>query len=48
VSGKDAERLGLAIERFGQEHELTIERGAPTLEDAFIHLMRDARDQYEK
>jgi ABC-2 type transport system ATP-binding protein len=47
VSGKDAQRLELAIERFGQEHELKIERGAPTLEDAFIHLMRDARDQYE-
>jgi ABC-2 type transport system ATP-binding protein len=47
VSGKDAERLGFAIEQFGQEHGLTVARGAPTLEDAFIHLMRDARDQYE-
>ncbi len=47
VSGKDAEVLELAIERFGREHALTTERGAPTLEDAFIHLMRDARDQYE-
>ncbi len=47
VSGRDAELLGLAIEDFGREHELLIERGTPSLEDAFIHLMRDARDQFE-
>jgi hypothetical protein len=47
VSGKDAEQMGQAVGQFGLEHGLAIERGAPTLEDAFIHLMRDARDQYE-
>lgn len=47
VSGRDAELLGLAIEQFGREHELLIERGTSSLEDAFIHLMRDARDQFE-
>jgi ABC-2 type transport system ATP-binding protein len=47
VSGKNAEQMGQAVGQFGREHELAIERGAPTLEDAFIHLMRDARDQYE-
>ncbi|MBI5890296.1 MAG: ABC transporter ATP-binding protein [Nitrosomonadales bacterium] len=47
VSGNDAELLGLAIEQYGRNHELLIARGAPSLEDAFIHLMRDARDQFE-
>jgi ABC-2 type transport system ATP-binding protein len=47
VSGRDAELLGLAIEQFGREHELLIERGTPSLEDAFIHLMRDAQDQFD-
>ncbi len=47
VSGKDAERLAAALTQFGQQHQLQIERGTPSLEDAFIHLMRDARDQFE-
>ncbi len=47
VSGKDAEQLGVAIKQFGSAHELSVEPGTPTLEDAFIHLMRDARDQFE-
>ena len=47
VSGKDAELLGLAIEQFGREHRLLVEQGASSLEDAFIHMMRDARDQFE-
>jgi ABC-2 type transport system ATP-binding protein len=47
VSGKDAELLGLSIEQFGREHRLMIERGTSSLEDAFIHMMRDARDQFE-
>jgi ABC-2 type transport system ATP-binding protein len=47
VSGRDAELLGLAIEQFGLEHKLLVERGTSSLEDAFIHLMRDARDQFE-
>jgi ABC-2 type transport system ATP-binding protein len=47
VSGKDAELLGLSIEQFGLKHRLMIERGTSSLEDAFIHMMRDARDQFE-
>jgi len=47
VSGKDAARLGFEIEQYSREHELLVEQGTPTLEDAFIHLMRDARDQFE-
>ncbi len=46
VSGRDAELLGLAIEQFARDHQLLIERSAPSLEDAFIHLMRDAQDQF--
>jgi ABC-2 type transport system ATP-binding protein len=46
VSGKDAERLEAALAQFGQQNGLLIERGMPSLEDAFIHLMRDARDQF--
>lgn len=47
VSGKNAEQLGLAVEQFGRDHQLSVARGTPSLEDAFIHLMRDARDQFE-
>ena len=47
VSGKDAALLGLVIEQYSREHELLVESGTPSLEDAFIHLMRDAHDQFE-
>ncbi|HEY0665746.1 MAG TPA: ABC transporter ATP-binding protein [Gallionella sp.] len=47
VSGRDAELLGLAIEQFGLEHKLLVERGTSSLEDAFIHLMHGARDPFE-
>ena len=47
VSGKNAELLEQAINQFGRDHGLLIERSAATLEDAFIHLMRDTRDQFE-
>ncbi|MDD5056976.1 MAG: ABC transporter ATP-binding protein [Sideroxydans sp.] len=47
VSGRDAGRLETALTQFGRQHRLQIERGTPSLEDAFIHLMRDARDQFE-
>ena len=48
VSGRDAELLELEITQYGKDNELLVERDAPSLEDAFIHLMRDARDQFEK
>lgn len=47
VSGKDAERLRPAIEHFAQTQHLQVMRGNSSLEDAFIHLMRGAQDQFE-
>ena len=47
VSGKSAEQLALTIEKFGRENDLLVEPSTASLEDAFIHLMRDARDQFE-
>ncbi|WP_137936940.1 ABC transporter ATP-binding protein [Chitinivorax sp. B] len=47
VSGQDEELLGQYLTAFGQDHGLTITRVAPSLEDAFIHLMRDTRDQFQ-
>jgi ABC-2 type transport system ATP-binding protein len=46
VSGKNPDILGLALEKFAHEHGLLIERSTATLEDTFIHLMRDTRDQF--
>lgn len=46
VSGKDAALLEGSITQFGGAHKLIIAHDAPSLEDAFIHLMRDARDQF--
>lgn len=44
VSGRDARLLESSLHGFAQAHDLHIERGEPTLEDAFIHLMRGADD----
>ena len=46
VCGKDALALGAAISNYGKAHELVVEAGSSTLEDTFIHLMRDAQDQF--
>ena len=46
VSGKDTKLLGLVLAKFVKEHDLLVEPGANSLEDAFIHLMRDAHDQF--
>jgi ABC-2 type transport system ATP-binding protein len=48
VSGKDAERLEPELRQFGRQNGLQIDHSTPSLEDAFIHLMRGARDQFEK
>jgi ABC-2 type transport system ATP-binding protein len=48
VSGKDADQLQSTLMQFGKQHGLQTELSTPSLEDAFIHLMRDARDQFEK
>lgn len=47
VSGKDAGKLGAAIAEYGKSHALWVGHGAPSLEDAFVHLMRNAHDQFE-
>jgi len=46
VSGKDASALGAAISGYGKSHDLLVEPGSSTLEDTFIHLMRNAQDQF--
>lgn len=46
VSGDDVERLDAGTARFRAEPELQWERGEPTLEDAFIHLMAEAQDNF--
>lgn len=47
VSGEDAAILKPQIEQFGRDHQLLIEQVHPSLEDAFIRLMRDSRDQFQ-
>lgn len=47
VSGKDAALLEHSITEYGRAQGLIVEYDDPSLEDAFIHLMRDARDQFE-
>jgi ABC-2 type transport system ATP-binding protein len=48
VSGKRPEQMESSLADFCLLNGLQIERSTPSLEDAFIHLMRDARDQFEK
>ena len=44
VSGQDAAALGESMTRFGQEMGLPVDRVSPSLEDAFIYLMRHSQD----
>ncbi|WP_114393051.1 ABC transporter ATP-binding protein [Oleisolibacter albus] len=46
VSGGDGARLDAAVAAFQQMPDLRWSRGLPTLEDAFIHLMGGARDNF--
>ena len=46
VSGVDAQKLRASLEAFVQGSALRLDAIEPSLEDAFIHLMRDSRDQY--
>ena len=46
VSGDDGATLDAATARFRDEAALRWERGEPTLEDAFIHLMASAPDNF--
>jgi ABC-2 type transport system ATP-binding protein len=44
--GRDASLLEQSVKGYAQQHALHVEPGIPNLEDAFIHLMRDTRDQF--
>lgn len=48
VSGRDGGTMGAAISQFCAAHSLKAELGNSSLEDAFIHLMRNTRDQFEE
>ncbi|MBB5018296.1 ABC-2 type transport system ATP-binding protein [Chitinivorax tropicus] len=47
VSGQDARLLSAQLAQFCQAHGLNLQAAPPSLEDAFIHLMRDARDPFQ-
>ncbi len=46
VSGKDADRLAATLAPYRNTPGLTFEAAVPTLEDVFIHLMGEARDNF--
>lgn len=46
VSGTDAAPLKKQLTEFCAEKEITLRPFTPTLEDAFIHLMRSSQDQF--
>ena len=46
VSGKDGGEMGAAVTQYCSAQALKADLGESSLEDAFIHLMRDARDQF--
>ena len=46
VSGQDKDRLDQAVDPFRAEDGLVWQEGLPSLEDAFIHLMTEAKDNF--
>lgn len=46
VSGTDGPRLHASLETFAAGKALAIQAVSPSLEDAFIHLMRDTQDPF--
>ncbi|MGY6275894.1 ABC transporter ATP-binding protein [Methylomonas sp. MgM2] len=48
ISSRQGQMLQAALERFAVEHRLTINAVAPSLEDTFIHMMKDCEDQYRE
>ncbi len=46
VSGVDGDQLQNSLEHFAAGQPLTLQAIAPSLEDAFIHLMQDSQDQF--
>ena len=47
ISGKDGARLKASLEDFLRTTSLKMSAVAPSLEDAFIHMMQGSRDQFE-
>lgn len=47
VSGSDGAKLDAAVASIAREPGITTRRGEPTLEDVFIHLMSDAKDNFQ-
>ena len=48
VSGGNPDILGASLKKFGRENQFSIEQVLPSLEDAFISLMRDSQDQFQE
>jgi len=48
ISSRHGEQLRMPLEQFAIAHDLTINAVAPTLEDTFIHMMKDSEDQYRE
>jgi ABC-2 type transport system ATP-binding protein len=46
VSGRDGQLLESSLKRYGEGRNLILTRSEPSLEDAFMHLMQGARDQF--
>ena len=47
ISGKDGDKLKGSLEAFLQGTSLKMTAVAPSLEDAFIHMMQGSRDQFQ-
>jgi hypothetical protein len=47
VSGADAAALETTVESYRGRSDLTWRHTAPGLEDAFIHFMRNAQDNFQ-
>jgi ABC-2 type transport system ATP-binding protein len=46
VSGRDAAALEASLQQFVASRDLRMTKTRPSLEDAFMHLMRDTKDQF--
>ena len=47
ISGKDGDKLKASLEDFLRTNSLTMTAIAPSLEDAFIHMMQGSQDQFQ-
>lgn len=46
ISGRDGEALRRSLGAFAAQHNLQLQAGEATLEDAFMHLMQGVQDQF--